>query len=655
MKRLMFLRRSPERIRRIAATVALTGMLSVIFTGFFGQVSVIADTEKTGYWKFTDMEIDGPDSNFDGSTMSGGDGHYECSATCEEDFYLENHKGTCRGETCHITIDVERPPQVIEPGQEVALKVNASFSASTPHDGMLFYTCKVYCNMGKNQYHNGEIPFKNSDGVESLGIDRTWSSNDYYGYGGQFFVIEGDQVLKATAPDGSEGQTMWILQNFGHGRGEDMITTYYNYEWVDTTPVATATPEPTVEPAATDPSETEPLPTEITPTPTEEAEDDRKVDIVVDSEASKEEGSQDAGFIPSGIVNGWKKVKDLIGVLGGAAAAIAGGALGLASLSDGESESEEEQTTYRMAVYKEFGDTINRGEEVVVYACIMENDPSMGERVNHKLTSQISILSEDETFDVTEQEALAGDYKAARVITNDDKGSYAMEGAVSFKFTGKGGSFTNRMKFKIAGADIFFGQENIALPHDLNEPMKPWFIITGMGNKPDINAEITPEGVYNVNITEAESTGISGVWAYYANIIPITGAPSMEDREPGAVEVYNLHVVAEGDDKQQVEADLDVIRVRTGLTLTTKHVDCFWNKTTNMQVFEEKDGGDGTKWFKTTYTSPVMTDAELKLIVFDLEEHVVRVVAPLPVKEGTGFYSNDEDEQNIINRLGIVI
>ncbi len=640
--------------RKALAGIVSSMILVVPVTCVCGVQRVYAQTERTGYWKYIGSEVEGPRENFDGATMSGGNGHYQCNARCIDDVRLDNHEGSCQGESVSITIDVSEPPKgIIQPGEEVSMTVSASFSASSPHDGLMFYVCNVDCSMGTNEFHNSEIRFETSDGEKYLGLDRTWEANDYYGYGGHLMVKGGDQTFRANVPDGREGQILWIRQSFGHGRGEDAINTYYNYEWVDTTPAVTPPPEPVEWPGDDIEEDTSSETEESDEASSEDTEDDeKKVDIVINTDANSDPGEQDGGSFPAGIVEGWKKFKDAVGTAGAVAGAVGATVVGLSS---GEEDADDERRKkYRMVVYKNFGDTIKRGEQVIVYAAIMESNPEGGEQVNHELTRHISIFSDDDVFYIKEQKALAGDYKGATVTTSDKQGSYALEGRVCFKYTGKGGSFTNRMKFKIAGAELYFGQENIALPHDLKEPEKPWFVVIGMPDKPEITAEIITPEVYSVNVTEAESTGISGVWAFYANIIPLSGAPSMEDREPGGIETYKLHVVAKGKDNLEAEGDLEIIRVRTGLTLTTKHIDCFWKKTTNMEVFDEKSGGDGTKWFKTTYTDYVYTVAELKLIIFDREEHKMRVVAPVPLENGLELIADNDSEQNIIKRLGVV-
>ena len=189
-----------------------------------------------GYWKLVSVETVGPDSQFDNAKTAGSNGHYTCTAECidsrVEAYHDGEHLSSCLGEHVEITIDVEEPPSIIKPGEEVALKVSPSFSASSPHDSLMFYTCHVGVDYAFGGY-NSDGHFYDSKGQNSLGIDRTWQYDDYYaaaGLGNHFFIIESDNVLRHTFD--RSATKMWIRIGFGHGRGEDGIDTYYNYEWI---------------------------------------------------------------------------------------------------------------------------------------------------------------------------------------------------------------------------------------------------------------------------------------------------------------------------------------------------------------------------------------------------------------------------------------
>lgn len=190
-----------------------------------------------GYYKLIKKVVVGPSSQFDNAVTSGGYGHYACSAKCTDKNVSAYHDGehltSCYGESVTINIDIEEPPTYISDGQEIKLKVSPSFSASEPHDSLMFYTCQIHVDYSYGGY-NADGGFEDSNGKTRLGIDRTWQYDDYYGasgLGNHFFVIESDNYLRHTFY--SRGSKLWVRIGFGHGRGEDGIDTYYFYEWVN--------------------------------------------------------------------------------------------------------------------------------------------------------------------------------------------------------------------------------------------------------------------------------------------------------------------------------------------------------------------------------------------------------------------------------------
>lgn len=598
-------------LRKLIAAMIIAVIISMLFSVIFESRKVNADGH-SGYWKYKGTEVVGPREQFDEARMSGGNGHYACTATCLDDVYLDNHKGSCKGEKISINIDIQEPPMTtLEPGQEVKMTVSATFSASNPHDSLLFYTCRINCDMGTNEYHNSEIKFKTADGLDALGIDRTSEANDYYGYGGHFFVIEGDQTFRATIPDGAPGKTLWIRHSFHHGRGEDEIDTYYYYDWVDTTPSATPAYVVGNDQKETDPTE----------------DDDKKVDIVVDSDAEEDPGDQDGGFIPAGIVEGWKTAKDIGGAAGGIAAATALIALGLT----------EKNKKYRMAIYKNFGDTIHRGENVNVYACIMERDEKGNERVNLELTRQISIFSEDGILDIYEQDALAGDYKAARVTLGRND-SNREECIVSFKFTGKGGTYTNRMKFKIDEPAIIFYQPNIALKARDEDGEEIGFTVKGLiPEKTKISLKITGGNSYTAACSYAVTEdGTKYPGTYFAVIADI----NEDEGEPGTYLVHTLHVTAT-DGNLTVTGDIDIYRVSIGLNIGVNMLNCY-------RVPKKEAAGKDAKDLTDSDFDIAYTKAPAMILEYNEE---TKEMFYLPVKPEISFELIDPEDSLMRERL----
>ena len=195
--------------------------------------------EGDGYWQFDRSEVQGPRSNFEDSVMSGGNGSYHCHAQCTKDYvtnYHESneHETSCKGEAVDITINVAEPPMTtLVPGEEIEIAVYPTVSGTQYTDSLTAYTCTINADLGFGTDYNASKHFYNSEKEKYFGVDRSWEENDYYGYGGHLYAMSGDNVLTATVPEGKSGSTMWISVNFSHARGEDAITTYYYYKWVD--------------------------------------------------------------------------------------------------------------------------------------------------------------------------------------------------------------------------------------------------------------------------------------------------------------------------------------------------------------------------------------------------------------------------------------
>ncbi len=200
---------------------------------------VKANAEGDGYWQFDRSEVEGPRSNFEDSVMSGGHGSYQCHAECTKDYVTNyhdsnEHETSCKGESVDISINVSEPPMTtLVPGEEIEIAVYPSVSGTQYTDSLTAYTCTINADIGFGSDYNAWKHFYNSEQEKYFGVDRSWEENDYYGYGGHLYAMSGDNVLTATVPEGNSGGTMWISVNFSHARGEDAITTYYYYKWVD--------------------------------------------------------------------------------------------------------------------------------------------------------------------------------------------------------------------------------------------------------------------------------------------------------------------------------------------------------------------------------------------------------------------------------------
>jgi hypothetical protein len=148
------------------------------------------------------------------------------------------------------------------------------------------------------------------------------------------------------------------------------------------------------------------------------------------------------------------------GAAGAAAAAGAIGAAGAAGKGVGkkktkkkekkEEKKEDKRSTYKMYVYKDFGDTLKRGDETkYVYARIEETTWDKRVFNNDKLTQQISVSSATDALIVSDGGMTVNGYKAAEVLV--PKEGNKTKGTVSFQFRGEGGLYTRNVVFNIVG------------------------------------------------------------------------------------------------------------------------------------------------------------------------------------------------------------
>ncbi|ADN36871.1 conserved hypothetical protein [Methanolacinia petrolearia DSM 11571] len=144
-----------------------------------------------------------------------------------------------------------------------------------------------------------------------------------------------------------------------------------------------------------------------------------------------------------------------------------GAALAGASAAAGEGVIESGRTsTYRMRIRKDFGDYIKCGADPeTLYAAIIETTAEGNEIEREDLSSSITMSSGGGL--VVGDQALSGGYMAALISATE--GETAEEGVVRVSYTGKGGSFTNNIRFRIIGKPrIEFPEQGDALDMRLN-------------------------------------------------------------------------------------------------------------------------------------------------------------------------------------------
>ncbi|MDN7012525.1 hypothetical protein FGW20_05615 [Methanoculleus sp. FWC-SCC3] len=261
-------------------------------------------------------------------------------------------------------------------------------------------------------------------------------------------------------------------------------------------------------------------------------------------------GESDYG-IPLAVITG----------IGAAGAAVAGAA---AAAGGGKGGSETERTsTYRMRIRKDFEDYIVCGKSPeTIYAQMIEITAE-GETIERDdLTATLSITSggglrvEDPTF--------TGSYMGAFVSA--DENELAEEGIVKVAYTGKGGSFTNNIHFRIIGEPrVTFPEQGEAMDLRLN-------VLYGDGMTYDVEVELVDfiEPPKEVTITQLDEAPFTSSLEkiddthYIAKIVNTSTLPV----KGAKVTRYGARVIATTEDDRVVEEAFTVIFYPEGISVT---------------------------------------------------------------------------------------
>ena len=231
------------------------------------------------------------------------------------------------------------------------------------------------------------------------------------------------------------------------------------------------------------------------------------------------------------------------GAAGAAAAAGAIGAAGAAGKATAkkktkkkekkEEKKEDKRSTYKMYVYKDFGDTLKRGDEPkYVYARIEETTWDKRVFNNDKLTGQISVSSPTDALIVSDGGMTVNGYKAAEVLV--PKEGNKTKGTVSFRFTGEGGVYTRNVVFNIVGEKPYIIYPKLSDDGanwlESNQPGEAVFIAGQGGTEKvmfyikdavDEPVDITFDTDPDLNVTyEKEATYKCGYYAVVENNTP---------------------------------------------------------------------------------------------------------------------------------------
>lgn len=307
--------------------------------------------------------------------------------------------------------------------------------------------------------------------------------------------------------------------------------------------------------------------------------------------------------------------------VGGAIAAA--GALGGGKNDGGRDEEEKKRKTYKMKVYKGFGNSIRRGAKpVTVWARIVEvvngveeNRPDLSEKITVSGTGMN-----------VESAGMHNSYKGASVTIPAD--SDADKATLTFTFAGEGGVFHNNVVFRV------IGDPQITFP-DVTEDGKRWDVntrisrvdmIAGKGGKERLRFVITDTDVEPKAIRFRDHDGFNisyekdTQWrfTYYANIENHTAPIEKRNGVFASERSVKVIVEAEFEDGLVAEGYFIIMLYPEGLSVSTSS-QFMWNDRLVIKAVQLDNVSPGYEPFPTTvfFTTLAYLDNEGKAVTVD--------------------------------------
>lgn len=200
--------------------------------------------------------------------------------------------------------------------------------------------------------------------------------------------------------------------------------------------------------------------------------------------------------------------------LAGAAGAASSGGPSSGSSTGQDGDGEDTGSTYKMIVYKEFGNKIGYDKPAVfVYARMVEVKPDGIEVPRPDLTGRIQILSETAELQVGTA-AMAGDYIGAAVaaVSSNNPKQDPREGLILFKFVGKGGVFQNHLRFIMTGAPyVALDAEKLFVLATSGRCFELGYELVDFLKEPKVSLNVMQEGPpFTLALGTSQNTGAVG-------------------------------------------------------------------------------------------------------------------------------------------------
>lgn len=279
-----------------------------------------------------------------------------------------------------------------------------------------------------------------------------------------------------------------------------------------------------------------------------------------------------------------------------------------------EDSAPKKPSTFRMILYKEFGDTLMVGDKPKIVGARIEEITPEGKHIECKeYTARIEI-TEGRNIRVLAT-GMSPRYRTAQICVDKYPKEDPAEGFIVFSFRGPGGTLQMQTVFKIQEGRVDFFQPNLTLPsgHDRQERLP--FLVSGVNE--DAEVEVTIDKCYRVS---AEKGGKPGLWYAVIDEVEKTRGPA------GEYIPCTLKVIAKDSDEHEVSGTFPILRFNMGLAFKADYfIPCFLVRyEPGVHREDLKVSANGKSY------APALTPASLSFLYWDEEKHRITRMVPDP-------------------------
>ena len=278
-------------------------------------------------------------------------------------------------------------------------------------------------------------------------------------------------------------------------------------------------------------------------------------------------------------------------------------------------------STYKMFIYKEFGNKLIVGDPPKIIGARIEEITAEGKRIERKdLTARIEI-TEVENIKIL---ALGNSprYRTASIQVPDPPQNDVWQGTIAFTFRTSHGALIQKVVVEIEDGRVIFFQPNLTLPSNHKEEERLPFQVIGVSEEAEV--EVTIDKTYSVSAERAETQGF-----WYA----VINEKDKKVGKAGEYTIHTLHVTATDTNQHEVSGELPILRFNMGLVFKADpFVGCYIERYDPARHPRDLKIMSNGKAY-----APCVTTATLSFIYWDEEKHELTRMVPDPRE--TQFYA----------------